>query len=70
MFNLFNLLVCARLVVPDGAVHEEDEEIDAVEKRDDVVEATQGAPRQTHDPVTGVIDFTGNAPPSRYHCWR
>ena len=53
------VLLRARLVVAEGAVYEEDEEVDAVEERYDVVEPTQRTPGETHDPITEKGEGTG-----------
>mmetsp|Transcript_26066 Transcript_26066/g.60859 ORF Transcript_26066/g.60859 Transcript_26066/m.60859 type:complete len:377 (+) Transcript_26066:351-1481(+) len=38
--------------------------VDGVVVRHDAVKAAQHAPRQAHDPVSGVVDLAGGAPPA------
>lgn len=41
-------------------------EVDDIEVRQDVVEATWEGPRQSHDEITQVIGMANKAPPSRH----
>ena len=55
----------AGVVVPDGAVDEEDGEVGAVEVGDGALEAAEEAPGEGHEPVAGVVDLASHAPPAR-----
>mmetsp|Transcript_18439 Transcript_18439/g.69773 ORF Transcript_18439/g.69773 Transcript_18439/m.69773 type:complete len:394 (-) Transcript_18439:86-1267(-) len=58
------VLDAAHVVVPIGAVHQEDAEVDGVEVRDDVLGAAEKAPREAHEPVACVVDLPCHAPPA------
>ena len=51
------------MVVTSVAVHEEREEIDGVKVRDRGLEPRGKTPRQTHQPISSVVDVPGEAPP-------
>eukprot|EP00754_Rhynchopus_humris_P025004 Rhum_TRINITY_DN14924_c30_g1::Rhum_TRINITY_DN14924_c30_g1_i1::g.129208::m.129208 len=62
--DLIAVLRTADVVIASGPVDEQDREVDRVEVCDNRAEAGGERPAETVEPVSGVVDLAGHAPPA------
>ena len=51
-------------IISYASMDEQNSKVDGVVIGNDRIPSTHHAPRETHDPVSGVVDLSGHTPPS------